>query len=137
MSTALFKGNCKKGEMFQDNEDIWYIAIADGVYQDAADLEDGFDVFLPGSGTYTEARIATAEEIDAHFAAIAEGIEQEKIYTASFAVGQRVRRKTATEVDMTVLEIDVEKRLIRFVRDGFAQKFPRGNWDFASNFVAE
>jgi len=131
--TVVFSGKYKKGEMFQ-HKGVWYIAVEDGSYLDADELEDGFDVFLSHSGNYTECRVATPEEIRAHDDALTQVREQEKAYTASFKVGQRIRRKTSTSGRYaTVLGINVEKCLLNFTN--FTND-SGSNWDQAKNFEA-
>lgn len=96
---ALFKNSYKKGEMFQD-KGVWFVA-ENSSYQNAADLEDGFDIFLPGNGVYTVAREATAEEISAHLEVVAQTKAQEaREYQEKYApIHARLAEEAAKKAD--------------------------------------
>lgn len=83
----LFANNHKKGDIFQETKTgKWFIALEDASYQDAADLEDGWDINPGfGNGMYTVAREATEAEVAIHLAAIADA---EAAHEQSFATLQ-------------------------------------------------
>lgn len=87
----LFAYNCKKGEFFQ-HKSQWFIAESDATYQDASDLEDGWDISLStGSGMYVVAREATQEEISAHLAAIEAAKNAHSAIFATLPVGSAIK----------------------------------------------
>jgi hypothetical protein len=105
--SVTFEGlQYKKGEMLQ-YEGRWYIAEGDAAWQNAADMEEGFDIFLPRSGYYTACREATEEEIQAH----AEKIEADRLQkiaaSGKFRPGQIVYTKRGMR-SAVILEVSAD-----------------------------
>ncbi len=127
MEKKVFESHHKVGDVISYEGKFWIAESS--VYQNAADMEDGFDIFLD-SGYYTVAHEASPEETQAYLDTLAQTKKQEQDKANSFQVGQTVRRRGSTKTAI-VLEVQAEQGMLRLQFGSITSRETAKNFEIA------